>query len=61
MARHEPEFRVRLPRELLDWLKAKAASERRSMTQEVILRLERERNTESRANGAPAAGERLEA
>jgi hypothetical protein len=61
MARNEPEFRVRLPQDLMDWLKAKAAAGRRSMTQEVVLRLERERNTDIRVSGAPAAGERLEA
>lgn len=46
MARGDPEFRVRLPAELLDWLREKAADGRRSMTQEVTLRLIQARASE---------------
>lgn len=64
MARGEPEFRVRLPVELMKWLKATAASERRSMTQEVAYRLEAARVADqaaSRETGATAAGQASQA
>ncbi len=59
MARGEPEFRVRVPADVLEWLKERAAAERRSMTQEVTIRLiqAREADQSSRATGTPAAGE----
>jgi hypothetical protein len=63
MARGEPEFRVRLPPDLLQWLREKAAGERRSMTQEVTIRLMQARAADQsgRATGVPAAGEALRA
>ena len=43
MARHDEQTNVRLPAELKEWLKCQAAKARRSVTAELILRLEQSR------------------
>lgn len=43
MARHDEQTNVRIPAELKEWLKAQAAQARRSVTAELILRLEQSR------------------
>lgn len=40
------QFKIRLAPDLLDWLKAKARQERRTVTAEINHRLERERAAE---------------
>lgn len=40
------QFKIRLTPDLLDWLKAKAKQERRTVTAEINYRLERERELE---------------
>lgn len=46
MARSDEQTNVRLPAHLKDWLKAKASEARRSVTAELIFRLEESRKSE---------------
>ncbi|VTU37157.1 Arc family DNA-binding protein [Variovorax sp. PBL-E5] len=50
MARNDEQANLRLPKDLKDWLVQQASVNRRSLTSEVIVRLEA-----SRAASAPAA------
>lgn len=46
MARSDEQTNVRLPADLKDWLKGQAAVARRSVTAELILRLEQSRRSQ---------------
>ena len=46
MARHDEQTNVRLPADLKEWLRARAAVARRSVTAELILILEQSRKTQ---------------
>lgn len=50
MARSDEQTNVRLPKDLKDWLLASANAQRRSLTNEIVIRLQ-----ESRAREAAAA------
>lgn len=54
MARIDEQTNVRLPVELKDWLKARAAASRRSLTAEVILLLENLKRQDMQQQGADA-------
>ncbi|MFC4924553.1 Arc family DNA-binding protein [Delftia deserti] len=49
MARKDEQTNVRLPADLKDWLKAQATAARRSVTAELILRLEQSRKAQDAA------------
>lgn len=55
MARHDEQTNVRIPAVLKEWLKAQAAQARRSVTAELILRLEQSRKAQEGANAKAAA------
>lgn len=54
MARQDEQTNVRLPAELKDWLKAQAAAARRSVTAELILRLEESRKAQEAGHAQTA-------
>lgn len=55
MARHDEQTNVRLPAELKEWLKEQAAQARRSVTAELIFRLEQSRAVQQQAQQGVAA------
>ncbi|QIL73276.1 Arc family DNA-binding protein [Diaphorobacter sp. HDW4B] len=54
MARIDEQTNVRLPAELKEWLKAQAAAARRSVTAELIVRLEQSRTAQEAKHAAHA-------
>lgn len=54
MARHDEQTNVRLPLELKEWLRDRAAESRRSVTAELIVILEQSRKTQEAAYAQPA-------
>ncbi|QPS09657.1 MULTISPECIES: Arc family DNA-binding protein [Delftia] len=54
MAPSEVQTNLRLPVELKSWLQEQAESARRSLTAEVVLRLEESRKKQQEAKGAAA-------
>lgn len=54
MARHDEQTNVRIPAELKEWLKAQAAEARRSVTAELILRLEQSRKDQQGQHASAA-------
>ncbi|WP_312836414.1 Arc family DNA-binding protein [Comamonas sp.] len=54
MARNDEQTNVRLPVELKEWLKTQALTARRSVTAELVLRLEESRKAQEAGNAKPA-------
>lgn len=54
MARTDEQTNVRLPADLKEWLQARAAKARRSLTAELILLLENTRHQDEQVRGASA-------
>lgn len=54
MAHKDEQTNVRLPVDLKDWLKAQASAARRSVTAELIMRLEESRRLQKAGNAQPA-------
>jgi len=53
MARTDAQTNVRLPQELKDWLSREAEAQRRSLTNEIVLRLEQSRERQLAAQQSP--------
>lgn len=54
MARIDEQTNVRLPAELKEWLKSQAVAARRSVTAELIFRLEQSRKAQEADHAQPA-------
>lgn len=54
MARRDEQTNVRIPQDLKEWLKAQAAAARRSVTAELVMRLEQSRKAQEAAHALEA-------